>query len=65
MCSLKWKPASENSVDFLLRLRFPHAPDGETKPDFGRKPLFLLYMNCGRDHEYFDVMDVSDAQWQE
>jgi len=62
---LKWKPASENSVDFLLRLRFPHAPDGETKPDFGRKPLFLLYMNCGRDHEYFDVMDVSDAQWQE
>lgn len=65
-CRLKWKPPSENSIDFLLQLKFPPLEDRPTECDFGRKPYFLLLMNHGRDGtHYYDTMEVDDATWEE
>lgn len=73
---IKWKPPSENSIDFILRLRFPpdeRVPAGNV-PDFRAKPLFLLeeYMgdeNTGRGresrYEPFDWLWVDDDEWEE
>lgn len=64
--SIKWKPPSENSIDFRLQLKFPALATDPAQPDFCAKPLFLLLMNHGRDgSHYYDVMDVPDAQWDE
>ena len=61
--SLKWKPPSENSIDFRLELRFPPAANGT--PDLAAKPLFVLMMNCGREpEEPFDLMEVADDEWE-
>ncbi|TEB39643.1 mRNA guanylyltransferase [Coprinellus micaceus] len=67
---LKWKPPSENSIDFKLVLRFPPAPDNPNKPDFCAKPLFLLSVWLGGDgnlarYEHFDDMYVSDDEWDQ
>ena len=67
--SLKWKPPSENSIDFKLVLRFPPLKDDPTKPDFCAKPFFLLYVWCGDDrsgpkYEEYDVMYVDDDEWE-
>lgn len=60
---LKWKPLSENSIDFRIELRFPSGPDG---PDLFAKPVFLLNQWMGgRDYDFFDEMDVSDEEWDE
>ncbi|BGP54238.1 hypothetical protein JCM8202_001372 [Rhodotorula sphaerocarpa] len=63
---LKWKPPSENSIDFLLQLKFPPRSDHPNEPDFLAKPVFMLMMNYGHEgHHYFDVMDVPDDTWEE
>ncbi|GBE82117.1 mRNA capping enzyme [Sparassis latifolia] len=67
---LKWKPPSENSIDFRLVLRFPPAPKRPTEPDFFAKPIFELHVYCGdergsRRYEMFDVMHVEDEEWEQ
>jgi mRNA guanylyltransferase len=58
---LKWKPPSENSIDFRIELRFPSGPDG---PDLFAKPVFLLNQWMGgSNYDFFDEMDVSDDEW--
>ena len=68
--SLKWKPPSENSIDFKLILRFPPTKYDPTKPDFLAKPLFLLHVWCGGEganakYEDYDDMYVTDDEWEE
>lgn len=63
--SLKWKPPSENSVDFRLELRFPPSAADPAEPDFFAKPEFLLYTWLGgQAYEHFDEMDVDDEEWE-
>ena len=64
---IKWKPPGENSVDFKLELRFSASPTAAHEADLRQKPLFLLMENCGnqRGHEFFDVMDVDDEEWEQ
>ncbi len=51
LASLKWKPPSENTIDFKLRLRFPpdltKDPSGRI-PNFAAKPFFQLDQWTGR-----------------
>ncbi|KDN43945.1 mRNA capping enzyme, alpha subunit [Tilletiaria anomala UBC 951] len=68
---LKWKPPSENSVDFKLRLRFPPDACGKV-PDLTAKPFFQLDQwmggrggGPGGSYQYFDWTDVSDPEWEE
>lgn len=62
---MKWKPPSENSIDFRLELRFPPLLDAQSRPDYSAKPIFLLMMNCGREAEQiFDQMEISDEEWE-
>ena len=68
--SLKWKPPSENSIDFKLVLRFPPTKYDSTKPDFHAKPLFLLNVWCGGEgakakYEDYDDLYVTDDEWEE
>jgi mRNA guanylyltransferase len=66
---LKWKPPSENSVDFKLVLRFPPSRLSPSEPDFFAKPVFALHVWCGDDksgskYESYDEMYVDDAEWE-
>ncbi|KAH9981329.1 mRNA capping enzyme [Lactifluus volemus] len=66
---LKWKPPSENSVDFKLVLRFPPLPRSPDKPDFHAKPIFALHVWCGGEgvnarYEPWDTLHVSDDEWE-
>ncbi|KAG8746946.1 Dcp1p-Dcp2p decapping enzyme complex alpha subunit [Ceratobasidium sp. 414] len=62
---LKWKPPSENSIDFKLELRFPPLAGHPEEPDYTAKPLFqLLVWTGGKSYEHFDTMVVDDAQWE-
>ncbi|KAH6894975.1 mRNA guanylyltransferase [Coprinopsis sp. MPI-PUGE-AT-0042] len=66
---MKWKPPSENSIDFKLVLRFPPHPRNPSEPDFMAKPLFLLHIWCGDDrgvakYEPYDDMYVDDDEWE-
>ncbi|KAK1924672.1 mRNA capping enzyme, catalytic domain-containing protein [Papiliotrema laurentii] len=62
---LKWKPPSENSIDFKLQLRFPPSPHDPSQPDFYAKPVGLLYTWLGRDdYEFFDEMELDDDEWK-
>lgn len=64
--SLKWKPPSENSIDFVLQLKFPPSAANEREPDFYAKPVFLLLMNHGHEgSHYYDTMEVSDETWEQ
>ena len=67
--SLKWKPPSENSIDFKLVLRFPPASSRSPDPDFFAKPVFELHVYCGDEqrvprYEFYDVMHVEDDEWE-
>ncbi|KAL7423126.1 Dcp1p-Dcp2p decapping enzyme complex alpha subunit [Cryptotrichosporon argae] len=63
---LKWKPPSENSIDFKLELRFPPSAHDANEPDYFAKPAFLLNTWLGSDqYDYFDEMLVEDEQWEE
>ncbi|KAJ7741583.1 mRNA capping enzyme, catalytic domain-containing protein [Mycena maculata] len=66
---LKWKPPSENSIDFKLVLRFPPQKDNPSQPDFHAKPIFLLHVWCGDErgvpkYEQYDQMHVEDDEWE-
>lgn len=66
---LKWKPPSENSIDFKLVLRFPCEPARPAKPDYFAKPVFELHVWCGDRqgvplYETYDVMQVDDDEWE-
>ncbi|KAJ7775028.1 mRNA capping enzyme, catalytic domain-containing protein [Mycena metata] len=62
---LKWKPPSENSIDFKLVLRFPPLPENPLQPDFHAKPIFLLHVWCGDTrYEQYDQMYVDDEEWE-
>ncbi|KAI0729937.1 mRNA capping enzyme, catalytic domain-containing protein [Fomitopsis betulina] len=66
---LKWKPPSENSIDFKLVLRFPPASSRSPDPDFLAKPVFELHVYCGDEqrqprYEFYDVMHVEDDEWE-
>ncbi|KAF8912102.1 mRNA capping enzyme [Gymnopilus junonius] len=63
---LKWKPPSENSIDFKLVLRFPPSRYNSQEPDWHAKPVFLLYVWTGGDsYEEYDDMLVEDQEWEE
>ncbi|KIP12277.1 hypothetical protein PHLGIDRAFT_32906 [Phlebiopsis gigantea 11061_1 CR5-6] len=62
---LKWKPPSENSIDFKLILRFPPSRESPRDPDYFAKPVFELHVWCGgRNYEPYDVMQVTDDEWE-
>ncbi|CED82595.1 mrna guanylyltransferase [Phaffia rhodozyma] len=62
---LKWKPASENSIDFKLELRFPALDANPSQPDFEAMPIFKLYQWLGDDrYEFFDGMVVEPDEWE-
>ncbi|THH13869.1 hypothetical protein EW146_g6409 [Bondarzewia mesenterica] len=66
---LKWKPPSENSIDFKVVLRFPPSRRSPDKPDFRAKPVFALNVWCGGEgqravYEPYDVMYVDDEEWE-
>ena len=62
---LKWKPPSENSIDFKLILRFPPSPEQPAKADVFAKPVFELHTWCGGPkYEFWDVMLVKDEEWE-
>ncbi|KAA1471216.1 mRNA capping enzyme [Dentipellis sp. KUC8613] len=66
---LKWKPPSENSIDFKLVLRFPPLRGQPDKPDFSAKPIFALHVWRGGEgkravYEPYDVMHVEDDEWE-
>ncbi|PWN29023.1 DNA ligase/mRNA capping enzyme [Jaminaea rosea] len=69
---IKWKPPRENSVDFVLRLRFPpddNVPGGQV-PNLRAKPFFLLEEHMGgsagsSQYEPFDWLWVGDEAWEE
>lgn len=68
---LKWKPADENSIDFLLNVVFKRRPDGTE--DFDTKPDFELYAFHSDDprrppgemYKFYAQMYVSDAEYEQ
>lgn len=66
---LKWKAPSENSIDFKLELRFPPSSTNRSNdptPDYTLKPAFVLLASYGSGrYEFFDLMSVSDEEWDE
>lgn len=72
---LKWKPETENSVDFRLEMEFPlRDPDsdeeaeGETDPipDWYAMPAFHLSVNHGDgDYRRYAVMYVTEQEWED
>ncbi|KAI0072782.1 mRNA capping enzyme [Panus rudis PR-1116 ss-1] len=66
---LKWKPPSENTIDFKLVLRFPARPAQPNEPDYFAKPVFELHVFCGdrggqAQYEFYDVLRVEDDEWE-
>ncbi|KAF9898658.1 Dcp1p-Dcp2p decapping enzyme complex alpha subunit, partial [Lobosporangium transversale] len=60
---LKWKPPSENTVDFKLALQ---APILNGVPDYKQKPQFiLLEWQGGQQYTPFGQMVVDDALWEQ
>ncbi len=72
---LKWKPETENSVDFRLTLDFPmRDPDseeeeeGETEPvpDWEAMPTFVLSVYHGnREYREYAKMYATDEEWED
>lgn len=70
---LKWKPPSDNTVDFLLHIDWslyepnPDDPDQSRPPDFHALPArFGLYINHGGDkYAYVDDLHVEPSEWEE
>ncbi|KAI0807741.1 mRNA capping enzyme, catalytic domain-containing protein [Fomes fomentarius] len=62
---LKWKPPSENSIDFKLVLRFPPTHGKNAMPDFQTKPVFELHVWCGESrYEFYDIMHMENDEWE-
>ncbi|EXJ93044.1 mRNA guanylyltransferase [Capronia epimyces CBS 606.96] len=71
---LKWKPPSENTVDFLLHIQWatvrpdPDDPDQSPQEDYEAFPDTLgLYINCGNDGDYapVGVLYLDSREWEE
>lgn len=70
---LKWKPPSDNTVDFLLHIDWalyepsPDEPDQSRPPDYHAFPQrFGLYINHGGDkYAFVDELYVEPAEWEE
>ncbi|KZV84266.1 mRNA capping enzyme [Exidia glandulosa HHB12029] len=61
---LKWKPPSENSIDFKLEVRFPPDQNGSRDADSRAVPLCVLLVWCGGSvYEYFDVLELDEDEW--
>jgi mRNA guanylyltransferase len=63
---LKWKPAEENSIDFLLLIDFVRLPNGDF--DFDAMPGFRLLAYHGdrngqEDYRPFAPMFVDETEW--
>ncbi|KAF7974823.1 hypothetical protein HWV62_11179 [Athelia sp. TMB] len=66
---IKWKPPSENSIDFKLVLRFPPSAKQPNVPDFEAMPFFALHTYCGEErgvptYEPFDELYVEEQEWE-
>ncbi|KAI9773585.1 MAG: Dcp1p-Dcp2p decapping enzyme complex alpha subunit [Geoglossum simile] len=74
---LKWKPESENSVDFRLNLEFPLLdPDSEDEkegrtspvPDYDAMPAFNLSVNHGSNrgegYRRYGTMYMTPEEWE-
>ncbi|KAI6036526.1 mRNA capping enzyme [Pisolithus microcarpus] len=62
---LKWKPPSENSIDFKLVLRFPPLKANPSQPDFHAKPFFGLHRRRGQaKYEPYDELQVENDEWE-
>ncbi|KAK3829729.1 MAG: mRNA capping enzyme, catalytic domain-containing protein [Linnemannia gamsii] len=58
---LKWKPPSENTIDFRLSLEFP---TNQGVPDYNQKPQFVLHeWQGGQLYNRFGLMSVDDGLW--
>lgn len=70
---LKWKPPSENTVDFLLHIEWPlfvpgpDDPDQSTLLDYHAWPeQFSLYIHHGRDeYEPVGELHVEPQEWEQ
>ena len=70
---LKWKPPSENTVDFLLQIQWsqvdpePDDPDQSPQPDFHAMPSrFCLFIHQGsNEYSFVDDMHVELQEWEE
>ncbi|KAF9541018.1 Dcp1p-Dcp2p decapping enzyme complex alpha subunit [Mortierella hygrophila] len=59
---LKWKPPSENTIDFRLSLEFP---TNQGAPDYDQKPQFVLHeWQGGQLYNRFGILTVDDGLWQ-
>ena len=71
---IKWKPANENSIDFLLLLDVPNydldsedEAEGTTQPykDYSAMPNFTLAVPIeGREHAAYGNMFVTPEEWE-
>ncbi|EXJ90909.1 mRNA guanylyltransferase [Capronia coronata CBS 617.96] len=70
---LKWKPPSDNTVDFLLHITWakaepePDDPDQSPQDDYYAFPeSFGLFIFCGNDGQYAPVgeLHVEPAEWE-
>ncbi|KAL4778988.1 mRNA capping enzyme, alpha subunit [Aspergillus varians] len=72
---LKWKPPSENTIDFRLRLEFPILePDSDDEadgisepyPDYNALPIFHLFVLHNNDkYQPFGEMRVTSSEWED
>ncbi|KAF9954577.1 Dcp1p-Dcp2p decapping enzyme complex alpha subunit [Mortierella alpina] len=58
---LKWKPPSENTIDFRLTLESPPAGNNHNQ-----KPQFVLHeWRGGQDYSRFGLLTVDDSLWEQ
>ncbi|KAL3707719.1 Dcp1p-Dcp2p decapping enzyme complex alpha subunit [Talaromyces marneffei ATCC 18224] len=71
---LKWKPPSENTIDFRMRLEFPllepdtdDEADGVVEPyyDYDAMPVFHLFvLHNNNEYRIFNEMYVTQSEWE-
>ncbi|KAE8147213.1 mRNA capping enzyme, catalytic domain-containing protein [Aspergillus avenaceus] len=72
---IKWKPPSENTVDFRLRLEFPllepdtdDEAEGIFEPyaDYDAMPIFHLFVTLNaNEYNHFGEMFVTPSEWED